>query len=167
VSDEVSVAAAFLQDDHLSVPHDEAAEQEQAQPHVKLKEHLRLEKDVCQSHPEEAAESAEQSAAQKEVLSVGGEEGSAGEGSEDDGGQQQGVGNDGGVDADGHVQEWSHAQPGEEGEAQEHGQPLAAVLAVVRREVESHGQPEAQEAEHDPSAAQQRREEVNVGAGRG
>ena len=36
VSDEVSITATFLQDDHLGVPHDEAAEDSKAYPHVKL-----------------------------------------------------------------------------------------------------------------------------------
>ena len=38
VSNEVVVASAFLEDDHLSVPHHEAAEHGKANPHVKLKE---------------------------------------------------------------------------------------------------------------------------------
>ena len=36
VSDEVTVATALLQHDHLSVPHDKATEDCKANPHVKL-----------------------------------------------------------------------------------------------------------------------------------
>jgi len=165
VSDEVGVSAAPLQHDHLGVPHDEAAEQSQAQPHVNLKEHLRLEKDVGQSHPEEGGESADQCSSEEEVLSVGGEEGGGGEGGEDDGGEEEGVGDDGRVDPDGHVQQRSHSQSGEEGEAQEHAQPLSPVLAVVGGEVESHGQAEGGQAEEEAATLEQRGEEVDVGTG--
>ena len=42
VSNEVVVASAFLEDDHLSVPHHEAAEHGKTDPHVKLKENTFL-----------------------------------------------------------------------------------------------------------------------------
>ena len=38
VSNEVVVASAFLEDDHLSVPHHKAAEHGKTNPHVQLKE---------------------------------------------------------------------------------------------------------------------------------
>lgn len=79
VSDEVTVATALLQHDHLSVPHDKATEDGKANPHVKLKQHLRLKEEVCQSHPEESGESADQGPSQVEVLSVRSNEGGAGE----------------------------------------------------------------------------------------
>ena len=49
-----------------------------------LEQHLRLQEEVGQAHPEEGRESAGEGAAEVEVLTVGSEEGGAGEGGKDD-----------------------------------------------------------------------------------
>ena len=74
---------------------------------INLEDELGLEKEVKESEPEEGGEAAHEGAAEEEVLAVGGEEGSSGEGREDHGRHHEGVGDDGWVDPDGEIKERS------------------------------------------------------------
>lgn len=131
-----------------------------------MKDELRLEKDVEESQPEQGGETADQGSAQEEILAIGSEQGSSGEGGEDHGRHQEGIGNDGRVDVHGEVQDGSGAESGQEGEPEEHGESEATVLSGVRSAVEGEDESESDESEEKSSSAKEIGEEVDVGSGR-
>ena len=75
-----------------------------------LEKELGSEENVGKSEPHEGGESGHESAAQVEVLAVGGHEGGAGEAGEDAGGDHEGGGDQGGVHHHGELQQRTHAQ---------------------------------------------------------
>lgn len=123
MGNEVPVATTSFLDDHLGVPHDEAAEDEQGDPQVHLKRRgtsstniqkvknslsclenqVGLEKDVQQPQPQEHGQGGEEGASKVQVLSIRGKEGGSREAGENHRREQQGIRDDGGVYSDGHV----------------------------------------------------------------
>jgi len=89
VGDEVGVSAASLEDDDLSVKHDESAENGQSDVDVKLEKKLGSEKDVEESKKDEGAKARQKRSSQVKILSIRSKESSGREASEDDGGEHQ------------------------------------------------------------------------------
>lgn len=137
VGDEVGVSTTGLEDDDLSVKHDETTENGQSKVDVKLEQKLGSEKDVEESKKDEGAEAREQRSSQVQILSIGSKESSSGEAGEDDGGEHESRGDDGRIEVNRHVQERAQAETREEGESEQHGQASGAVLAIVRSHEQS------------------------------
>jgi len=167
MGDKVLVSHPGLPDDQLGVEHDEAAEHSQAKPDVSLEQELRSEKDVCESKPHEGGESGHESASKVEILAIRSHQRGPSEAAEDGGGDHEGGGHDAGVHHHGHLEEGAHAKAGQEPESQEHGHPLASVLAIIRGEVEAEGEAHGHQGKEEAASLEDVCEEVDVGPGGG
>jgi len=162
VGDEVGVSTTGLEDDDLSVKHDEPTENGQSKVDVKLEQKLGSEKDVEESKKDEGAKAREKRSSQVQILSIRSKESSGGEAGKDDGGEHQSGGNDGRIEEHRHVQERAQAEAGEEGESEQHSEAGGTVLAVVRSHEESQGKAKAEERQKDASSTEDVGEHVNV-----
>ena len=132
-----------------------------------LEQELGSEEDVGKSKPHEGGESRHEGASEIQILAVRSHQRGAGEAAEDGGGDHEGGGHEAGVHHHGHLEQGAHAEAGQKSESEEHGQPLASVLAIIRGEVEAESEAHGHQGKEEAASLEDVCEEVDVGPGSG